>query len=175
MGYEEIEASFDLTYEYNKGGKELELNNLALHVEDLGDAKLGLSLENVDLENPMALMFGAQAIKVKYGQIKFDDDSLIEKLLEMVAKNRGMDVDDLADEMEAGIEEQIEAAKNKGDEFSASVLAEILDFVKDPDTISITMEPEKPISFNTLTSLAMRSGNDPSYLVKKLNLRVEAR
>jgi hypothetical protein len=180
MGYETIEASFDLIYEYNEDGKALELNNLALHVADMGEASLGISLENidlenVDLENPMTLMSVTQALKLKYARIKFDNDSLIEKLLAMDAKNRGMDVDDLVDQLEADIEEQIKTAKNEGDEFSASVLVAMLDFVKDPDSISITIKPERPISFEALTILAMESENDPTYLVKALNLRVEAK
>ena len=179
MGYETIKASFDLSYEYSGDSKALELTNLALRIENMGEASLGISLENidletVDLENPATLMSVTQALKVKYAQIKFDNDSLIEKLLAMDAKNRGMDVDDLVDQVEADIEEQIKTAKNEGDEFSVSVLAAMLDFVKDPDSISITIKPEKPISFETLTILAMESENDPTYLVKALNLRVEA-
>jgi hypothetical protein len=180
MGYETIKASFDLIYEYSEDSKALELNNLALHIEDMGEASLGISLENiyldkVDLENPITLMPVTQALKVKYAQIKFDNDSLIEKLLAMDAKNRGMDVDDLVDQVEADIEEQIKTAKNEGDEFSVSVLAAMLDFVKDPDSISITIKPERPVSFEALTILAMESENDPTYLVKALNLRVEAK
>ena len=51
----------------------------------------------------------------------------------------------------------------------------MLDFVKDPDSISITIKPERPVSFEALTILAMESENDPTYLVKALNLRVEAK
>ena len=179
MGYETIEASFDLIYEYNEDGKELELNNLALRVEDMGAASLGISLENidletVDLENPVTLISVTQALRLKYARIKFDNDSLIEKLLATDAESRGMDVDELVNQIEVEIEEQIKTAKNAGDEFSASVLAAMLDFIKNPDSISIMIKPEKPISFRTLTTLAMESENDPSYLVKALNLRVEA-
>ena len=152
MGYETIEASFDLIYEYNEDGKVLELNNLALHVADMGEASLGISLdnidlENVDLENPMTLMSVTQALRIKYAVIKFDDDSLMERLFATDAKNRGMDVDDLTGQIEVEIEAQIKTAKNAGDEFSVSVLTAMLDFVKDPDSISITIKPERPISF----------------------------
>jgi hypothetical protein len=179
MGYETIAASFDLEYEYNEAGKALELTNLALRIEDMGEASLGISLENidletVDLENPATLMLVTQALRIKYAVIEFDNNSLMERLLATDAKNRGMEVDDLTGQIEVEIEAQIKTAKNAGDEFSVSVLTAMLDFVKDPDSIAITIKPEKPISFETFTILAMESENDPTYLVKALNLRVEA-
>lgn len=172
LGYEEVEVSVNIAYTYDKASKEFELKQLKLNADDMGEATLQLTLEDVHLDNPMMVMMGMQKLKLKSGKLTFKDDSLLERNLKMAAKQKGKDVDEIVDEGVAILERDIAAAEKRGDDFSADAMEEVIAFLRDPDEISITASPEHPVSIDTMMRLGMQQ--DPSHLIKQLNLRVEA-
>lgn len=172
LGYEEVEISVDLAYDYDRASRQFNLQQLKVDADDMGDATLQLTLEDVHLDNPMMLMMGMQKLKLKSGKITFRNDSLIERNLAAVAKEQGKDVDDLVDEGVAALKQQIAVAEQRDDKFSAEALEEVMDFLRDPDEISITANPENPVTIDTMMRLGMQQ--DPGHLIKQLNLRVEA-
>jgi len=173
MGYEELELSMEVDYNYRKKGGDLNVTQ-QIEVDDMGSYSASLKLAGIDLDdNLQPDMMTLQRIKVSDSKVAYEDDSFIERLIEYGAEEKGVDADDIVDEIRMGLKQTIEAAKRKDSEFVVESLEQLSEFIEDPDAIEITMTPKKPLSYQEIILLGMR--RDETALIKALNLRVRAK
>ncbi len=169
LGYgKELSANIVTEYEYEAGEKTVELKRLKLGADKVGDMEMTLDLGNIILDEatisslPFSL-FGAQFEGAK---ITYEDNSSVERLFETTAAEEGLSVKEVKEGAIAGLEDEVASSKNP---LSPEFVKEMKDFISDPDSFSITFDPEQPVPLSALTTIG-----GPEDLVELLNVRFES-
>ncbi|MFC4261182.1 hypothetical protein ACFOZ5_19345 [Marinobacter lacisalsi] len=77
---------------------------------------------------------------------RYENDGEVELILDAIARNNGVSADDLKAQILAGIDQQL------GD---SDVASEIRAFIDNPEQLSVSIEPEEPLSVEELTQVSM--------------------
>lgn len=169
LGYNDnILLNFTIEYHYNKESKEISLNKLKIGADDVGDLDVRLRLGNIDLskEKIIGILSTFPQIMLYEAKISYHDDSLIEKFMKLLAKEKKENVKQLKNEAKKDIEREIE---KENDEFTKNALEEIKDFIDDPETFTISIAPKKPLPLGLLLRV-----NDPKDIIKLLNAKIKS-
>ncbi|MDQ7031648.1 MAG: hypothetical protein Q9M37_02880 [Desulfonauticus sp.] len=169
LGYKDkLSLNYSIKYHYDKDDKKLKLDKFKIGADELGDLKINFVLGNLDLDpNKVgALIFTYPQVILYKLKIKYEDDSLVERILKLQAKQQNKTVKQLKKEIEENIKKQIAATNNK---IIKEALDEFIDFIDNPDEITISIKPDKPLPLGRL----MRE-NNPFELIKLLNVKVDA-
>lgn len=165
VDYSEHPMDFQFGYSVDGGADEL-TSNLTWSTEGLSDLNHEMTLSNVSngweavqaayRENRGSTEFTPaqqQAIQAELQNVRFNNTSLryenygeVELMMEAVAKNNGVTADQLKAQLLAGMDQQL------GDSEAA---AEIRAFIEDPQQLSVTIEPEEPMTMEELTQVSM--------------------
>ncbi len=169
LGYgKELSANIVTEYEYEAGEKTVELKRLKLGADKVGDMEMTLDLGNITLDEatisslPFSL-FGAQFEGAK---ITYEDNSFVERLFETTAAEEGISVKEVKEGAIAGLEDEVANSENP---LSPEFVKEMKDFISDPDSFSITFDPEQPVPLSALITIG-----GPEDLVELLNVRFES-
>jgi hypothetical protein len=167
LGYDEIKANIELDYRYNPENKELYLNRLKYGADKVGSLNLKLYISNVDLssQNPLVILLSLPNILIHSGELYYKDDSFVPRLLKLYSKREGKDVDEIIDNIIKDIETEI---SKENDHFSKEVIESFSKFIKNPDRITITISPKKPVSIGRIQK------SNPQELPKLLNIKVKS-
>lgn len=96
----------------------------------------------------------------------YENNGEVELIMEAVARNNGMSVDDFKATLLAGMEQQL------GD---SEVAGEIRAFIEDPEELLVSIEPEEPLSMDELTQVSMMlMMGATAEATQKLGLTVDA-
>ncbi len=161
---DKIKLDFAASYQYQSDDNQLHLKKLHLRGQELGELNASLHLGNLP-SNTNGLLGLIPKITLYQAKISYQDDSLLERSLKAEARLKKKSVDDVKKEAIAGIEKQISLAKN---DFMREALAAAKNFIADPDELSISIAPDKPVSIQQLMRM-----NDPARAAKKLRLSVK--
>jgi len=169
LGYgEKITLNFAVDYNYDKERGKINVDELKLGVNDVGELEVSFQLENIDLspEKIAGIMFTYPQIMIHDAKISYRDDSLVARLIERAAKSQNKSVAQLKSEALRNIDRQIEEG---GSEFIKTALGQVKNFISNPDEIAILIAPDKPMAVGRL----LRTGN-PGELIKLLNMEIKS-
>jgi len=169
LGYnDKILLNFAAEYHYNETNNEISFKKIKIGADDVGYLDVSFRLGNIDLspEKIMGILFTYPQIMLHDAKISYRDDSLIERLLKLEAKEQNKNVQQIRDEAIKNIEKEIEKEE---DEFTKNALKEIKDFIDDPERFTISIAPKKPLPLGKLLRV-----NDPKDIIKLLNVKVKS-
>ncbi|MFK8182787.1 MAG: hypothetical protein AB8B99_05385 [Phormidesmis sp.] len=170
FGYgDELSVNFATKYEYKEEAKEIRLEKFEVGADEVGDLDMSLHVSNVDLD-PAALAgmpFSLFGMTFHKAEIKYDDDSLVKRMMETAAAAEGVSVEELKKEAIAGLEADL---ANGEEGLDPELVKEMKAFINNPDGFSITFSPDEPVSFGQF----IETGGDPTALVELLNVRFKS-
>ncbi|WAP70963.1 hypothetical protein [Jiella pelagia] len=117
----------------------------------------------------MAMMGLMSQLSIGSADITFTDDSLTGKLLDYYAKQQGTTPDQLAQQLQAMLPVMLAQLNNP--EFQKKVSDAVATFLKDPQSLSISIDPESPVPAMQIMGAAMGA---PQTLPQVLSLEVTA-
>ena len=109
------------------------------------------------------------AVTVSKLQLRFEDGSLTKRLLPILAKQQNMDEAGFV--ASAGAMLQITLAQLKNQPFTDSVVSAVTNFLKDPKSITVSIQPPQPIPVQQLMSM---DPANPGAAINSLGLKVTA-
>ncbi len=167
LGYEgDLSGDFATEYEYTADEKIIRLKKIELGAEDVGTFEIDLELANVILDDDAIANFPFSLLgaELQNGKITYSDDSFIERVIETGAAEEGITVDEAKQSLIASLEEGATEGA-----LPAEFVAEMKEFIDDPDSFSLTLAPDQPVPFISFTQL-----NTPGDFIKLLNARLES-
>ena len=117
----------------------------------------------------LAMLGLMQQLTFNGASIRFDDDSLTNKVLDYLGKQQGVTGKDVANQAKAIVPLMMMELNNP--ELTQQVTAALSAFLDDPKSIEISAEPGSPVPFALLAASGMAS---PKDLPKTLGLTVTA-
>ncbi|HEU4986998.1 MAG TPA: hypothetical protein VFT89_08035 [Rhizobiaceae bacterium] len=191
LGYSQIEGNVEMAGSWRPSDGRLMLSQNDVTVADAGTFGLTLDLSGYTPEfakalremqaemaaNPtgdksaqgMAMLGLMQQLTFNGVVIRFEDDSLTNKLLDYAAERQGVERADVANQVKAMV--PLKAASFLGPELTASVTEALSTFLENPESLEIRAQPENPVPFALLMGAALAS---PQSLPGQLGLKVNA-
>jgi hypothetical protein len=171
-GLSRLVLNVDAKSTYDPATKMLDIPRYAFVLPKLGSVTLSGSLGNLaadeGADDPMVAMQRVLAAELRHFEIRYDDDSLARRLMEIAAKEQGSDLETVR----SGLIDQVKLEKATLDQNPA--LGEMLDivaaFLKDPHSVTIAVAPPKPLPLATFAKL---SDMDPSTVPELLGLSIK--
>ncbi|TIX49334.1 MAG: hypothetical protein E5V33_30185, partial [Mesorhizobium sp.] len=117
----------------------------------------------------MAMLGLLQQLSFNSASIRFDDDSLTNKVLDYVGKQQGMSGKDIANQAKAIV--PFGMAQLNNPELTAEVTAAVGKYLDDPKSLEISAEPPAAVPFALIMAGAM---SNPLDLPKTLGVKVKA-
>ncbi|TIL30292.1 hypothetical protein [Mesorhizobium sp.] len=117
----------------------------------------------------MAMLGVLQQLSFNSASIRFDDDSLTNKVLDYVGKQQGMSGKDVANQAKSVV--PFGMAQLNNPELTAQVSAAVGKYLDDPQSIEILAEPPAAVPFALIMAGAM---SNPADLTKTLGVTVKA-
>jgi hypothetical protein len=192
MGYQTINGFFELAGSWQPTDGRMALSQYDISVENAGT--LGISFDvggytpafiasMQELQKKMAAqpagsdnsaqglaMLGLmQQLTFHQAAIRYDDDSLTGKILDLVAKQQGVTPADIKNQAKAILPFALTQLNNA--ELTAQVSAAVNKFLDEPKSLEITAAPAQPVPFAMIAAGAMSA---PLDLPKTLGLTVTA-
>jgi hypothetical protein len=172
LGYEEIGTSSDLQLVWQETDQTVSLVSENV-LEDGGRMRLTATLGGIPreaLENPMSLMFLAFATTLHEATLEFEDNSLTERALAMLARDQGTDVGTMRAQA-LGIIPFLAAPLQRPD-FLMALTSAASTFLGEPGTVRLTMIPDAPVPIMQLMEAS--ESDDPGLIIDLLNVQVSA-
>jgi len=155
LGYKKLEANMAVDYKVDTKKKIFDLNEFSFEIEDAGALELEGKIYGIDDVRQLAFVAMApQMVKVGEMSLKYEDDSLVERIIKANAKQAGMDEDAYKEKLLQSLEQEIEKAKAKNEDEKADVLEEIYDFISDPEEFEVSIDPKEPITLGSISQLS---------------------
>jgi hypothetical protein len=192
LGYQNITGSFETNGSWDPSDGQLELAQYDITVDNAGTLGVTFNLGGYTLdfvksvqemqkkmaEQPegadksaqgMAMLGLMQQLTFNSTSIRFDDDSLTNKVLDYVGKQQGMSGKDIANQAKAII--PFGMAQLQNPDLTAQVSAAVGKFLDDPQSLEILAEPPAAVPFALIMAGAM---SNPYDLTKTLGVTVKA-
>lgn len=192
LGYQNISGDFQLAGTWQPTDGRMALSNYDITVDDAGTLGMTFDLGGYtvdflksvqDLQKKMAdqpegtdnsaqglAMLGLmQQLTFNGATVRFDDDSVTNKVLEYVGKQQGMSAKDIANQAKAIVPFMLMELNNP--ELAAQVTAAVTAYLDNPKSLEIAAKPASPVPFALLAASGM---SNPKELPKTLGLTVTA-
>lgn len=189
LGYSTIQGSLDSNGVWNPDDGRMTVDKMALTVEDAGTLDINLDIagytyefiesmqamqkkmiEEGENQNTGLAMLGLmQQITFNSAKVRFDDNSLTNKVLEFVAMQQGMKPSDIANQAKAVL--PFALAKLNNPEFATEVTLAVSTFLDNPGSIEVIANPGTPLPIALLIAGGM---NAPEQLPVQLGVKVVA-
>lgn len=169
LGYDkQLSVDVITEYEYEADDRKIELKQLKFGADQVGDMDVTLELGNIALDQATMESFPFSLIGAQFegAKITYEDDSFVERLFETTAAAEGVSVEAVKEEAIAGLEDEVADSENT---LSPEFIEEMKGFIKDPDSFSITFDPEQPVPLAALMTIG-----GPEDLVELLNVQFES-
>ncbi|MBJ2135210.1 hypothetical protein JEU11_01955 [Paraglaciecola chathamensis] len=150
---EDKSADLALSIEIDLEEDEVELENLSIEGDDIGELRMSLNMTGLekirDLDNQNALLIGTvllQDLVVNEASLYLDDEGILQALLESEAQQKGVTAQSLRDQaVERG-----KLAKDKASDKYQQQLAEAGIALLEGDSITLTLDSETPVKLGPL-------------------------
>ncbi|GAA2865020.1 hypothetical protein GGQ99_001610 [Aminobacter niigataensis] len=192
LGYQNISGDFQLAGTWQPTDGRMALSNYDITVDDAGTLGMTFDLGGYtvdflksvqDLQKKMAdqpegtdnsaqglAMLGLmQQLTFNGATVRFDDDSVTNKVLEYIGKQQGMSAKDIANQAKAIVPFMLMELNNP--ELAAQVTAAVTAYLDNPKSLEIAAKPASPVPFALLAASGM---SNPKELPKTLGLTVTA-
>jgi len=184
LGYENLAGKIAFTGGLNYEAGLFDIENFAFTIDKMGTLSLKLQLSGYTPEvaqalaemqkiedsqaGSMAVIGIGQKLNLNSVSLRFDDDSITNKLLDHTAETMGgarKEVISFATAMA-----QFGLANVQHPEFAALVSKEVESYLSDPSSIEVAAKPEQPLPFMMIFGLA----ESPKNLIDTLKVDVKA-
>jgi len=172
---EDLKVDAQSQYRFDPAGKEFISDRNDMQIRGLAGFKLKFHLVNIDLAifqqqaatemNPFMLIAAIGNIRMVSADMLLEVGALTNKVFEGLAKNSSISVEDLKEK----ISSKVSAAMKDNPGISGEMGGNILDFIKEPGDMKVTLSPEKPVSVLEVLSMSERG----DLLAQALNIRIE--
>jgi hypothetical protein len=192
LGYQNITGSIEVGGSWQPTDGKMELSQYDITVDNAGTFGMTFDLSGYTMDfikslqemqkkmaaqpegadksaEGMAMLGLMQQLTFNSASIRFDDDSLTNKILEYVGKQQGMSAKDIANQAKAIV--PFGMAQLNNPELTAQVTAAVSAYLDDPKSIEIAAEPASPVPFALIMAGAM---SNPADLTKTLGVSVTA-
>ena len=169
LGYnDKMMINLTAKYTYDKEKKELDIKEIGIGADNVGEIGVSFRLGNINLEpeEMLGLLFTFPQVIFHEAKIQYEDDSLAERLMKLGAQEEQTSVKDFKKSLLQEISKEIEKEK---DDFTKKALSEIKEFLEDPEEFSISASPSKPYPFGRIMRV-----DDPKDIVKLLNIKIKS-
>lgn len=174
MGYARMSADARCLFRYNAAFSTLEVEDLAINIEDLGKAEAGFSISNLRFgkDNEPSLTdlahLGDVLADAAIGSSRFvyEDISFFNRLLALRAHEENKTESAVKEEEMNDIRRRI---LNERDPEAQARLMALKRFVDDPRRISVILDPEKPVPIQKL-----KATSDPGQWPDFFRMKVSA-
>ncbi len=189
LGYSVVEGSMDSHGTWNPDDGRMIIDKMALDVKEAGTLDFNLDIggytlefveslqtmqkkmiEEGENENTGLAMLGLmQQITFHTAKIRFDDNSLTNKVIQFVADQQGMKPSDIVNQAKAILPFALAQLNNP--EFTAQITAAVSAYLDDPQSIEISADPGTPLPIAMLVAGGMSA---PEQLPSQLGVKVTA-
>ncbi|SKA93108.1 hypothetical protein SAMN02745704_02458 [Paucidesulfovibrio gracilis DSM 16080] len=169
LGYEMLHCDYVMDYAYDEKDKIFETKELSLSVKDAGQFSLSFRLGNVDLADLTKGGPSAMLVTVDQAELSYGEDSLMDRLFDMAAKEERMSREKLMAEINQNTDREIQRARANGEDFAAQVMEEIQEFLNNPQTLRVQAQPDEPVAMLQLLGM-----QDPKDVIRTLGIQVVA-
>ncbi|HUG61519.1 MAG TPA: hypothetical protein VMP03_06720 [Methylomirabilota bacterium] len=175
LGYERLLLSVYAAGNWDEAAGVLTLEDFTIEGEDMGAVTLsgvfgGFTPDVVkQLEQPNPPPELMQQVTLQEASLSFSDDTITGKLLDMQAGQMGADRATFVDQITAALPLMLSAVGNPG--FQNKISAAATAFLKDPQNITVSVEPAEPVDLMTLMTTGQTA---PQTLPDVLNADVIA-
>ncbi|ADZ70798.1 hypothetical protein [Polymorphum gilvum] len=179
LGYDSLTLDVDAAFAWDPQTGVLDLSRLDLSGAEVGALALkvqlaGLTREVVtrlnesreDSDQALALL---QGVSVAGLSIRFDNDSVVERLLDSQAKEAGVDRDTFVAQLQAGLPMLLTILQNQA--FQDMVMRAVTTFLQDPVSLHAEAKPAAPVTVAQIMGTAMMA---PQSLPQVLGVSVSA-
>ena len=188
LGYSVVEGSYDSYATWNPDDGRT-VSRMAIDVKDAGTLDFNFDIagytmefneslqtmqkqmieegENEDAEAVMLALM--RQLTVHSAKIRFDDNSLTNRVLEFIAAQQGMKPSDIVNQVKAIL--PFALAQLNDPKFAAEITAAVSTYLDDPRSIKISVEPGAPLPIATLIAGARSA---PEQLPNQLGVKVTA-
>jgi hypothetical protein len=167
-----LNDKFGVTTNIEYAGKDIGGIKMAIVAEDIPMAAVAeLKKSNTEAREPDFTALQPQLMNVTIGNFKlrFEDDSITRKVLPIIAKMQGMDEATLVSN--AGALVQLGMMQLKSQAMTDQVVAAVSAFLKDPKSITVSMNPAQPLAVQSISAL---NPADPAAALTLLGVSVTA-
>ena len=191
LGFDKINGSFTLTGTWSPQDGRLAIEKYDISVEEAGtlgftfdisgytpaflkalrevQARMAEASEEEQAMQGMAMLGLMQQLNLHGAKLRFDDNTLTQKVLAFVAAQQGAQPADIANQAKAILPFAMMQLNNP--QLTAEVSAAVNAFLDNPESLEISIEPENPIPVALVAAGAMTA---PQALPQQLGLRVRA-
>jgi hypothetical protein len=192
LGYQNISGSMEVAGSWQPSDGKMELSQYDITVDNAGTFGMTFDLSGYTMDfvkslqemqkkmaaqpegadksaESMAMLGLLQQLTFNSASIRFDDDSLTNKVLDYVGKQQGMSGKDIANQAKAIV--PFGMAQLNNPELTAQVTAAVSAYLDSPKSIEISAEPASPVPFALIMAGAMAN---PADLTKTLGVTVNA-
>jgi len=176
----DIEGAGDMTNDGTNFGFDFDTTIAA---RNMGNFKMGAAAAGIPIaaihqlqqtepgKEPDMQALMPQLMNVQVGRVtfRFEDASITKKLLPMLAQMQGMDEATFV--ANAGAMAQLGLAELKNPEFTAAAVAAINNFLKDPQSITISAQPAAPV---TVMQLMQVDPANPGAAIQQFGVSIKA-
>jgi hypothetical protein len=164
LGLETMTISFAVAYDWDVSGQHATVRDTVLKINELGTISLAVELTGV-AAGPTALM----RARLAHARLRFDDASLVDRLLRAGARQSGTDPAAYRQVIEAMVRQQASTIGGSTQAISAAGQA-VSDFIAAPSSLTIELAPPTPVPLIALKGLSAA----PSEAAATLGVTVSA-
>jgi len=117
----------------------------------------------------LAILGLAEQLNLKNLSIRFDNDTLTQKVLDYYAKQQGADGKQLGEQMKMMV--PLMATQLKNPEFAQQLKGAADKYFTDPKSLTISASPDQPVTFASIVATASL---DPTKIIQLLKISVDA-
>ncbi|CCV13173.1 hypothetical protein [Mesorhizobium sp. STM 4661] len=192
LGYQNITGNLEMAGTWQPSDGKMELSKYDVSVDNAGTLGMTFDLGGYTLDvikslqemqkkmaaqpegadnsaQGMAMLGLLQQLSFNSASVRFDDDSLTNKVLDYVGKQQGMSGKDIANQAKAIV--PFGMAQLNNPELTAQVSAAVSKYLDDPQSLEISAEPPAAVPFALIMAGAM---SNPLDLPKTLGVTVKA-
>ncbi|MFB9985358.1 hypothetical protein ACFSQQ_09730 [Mesorhizobium kowhaii] len=192
LGYQNISGNLEMAGTWQPADGKMELSKYDISVENAGTLGMTFDLGGYTMDfikslqemqkkmaaqpegadnsaQGMAMLGLLQQLSFNSASIRFDDDSLTNKVLDYVGKQQGMSGKDIANQAKAIV--PFGMAQLNNPELTAQVTAAVSKYLDDPKSLEVSAEPPASVPFALIMAGAM---SNPLDLPKTLGVAVKA-
>jgi len=169
LGYnDKIMLNLNADYAYDKEKKELDIKKIGLKADEAGEISVSFRLGNINpgINEIAALFFTFPQIIFHEAKIKYEDNSLTERLMTLESQKKQTNLKDFKQSLIQKVEKEIEKEK---DDLVKKALIQIKNFLENPEKLSISASPSKPYSLGDILRV-----DDPRNLIGLLNIQIKS-
>jgi hypothetical protein len=172
IGYENVVLGMTWDGSRDLAARTVNVRDFTLSMQDGGEFSISAILGKLPAPSAMNdadASAKASEVEVHTITLRYDDNSLAGRILDYLAQQQGITRQAYADQIAAALPFMMAALNNP--EFQNEVSTALGAFLKDPQSLTVKIEPPAPISATEIMSIA---GSAPGTLPDRLNASVTA-